>query len=55
VGLGIHQLGLRGRELAVINLGLIIVWFAIVIGIARRHRVLSKPAETGRYPGPDPA
>lgn len=43
VGFGIHQLGLVGRDLAVVNVGLVVVWIAIAAGVARRHRVLSPP------------
>jgi AAA family ATP:ADP antiporter len=42
VGIGIHQLGFRGRELAFVNVGLIGVWFVIAFGIARRHRAISR-------------
>lgn len=45
VGFGIHQLGFGRTELALVNLVLIGVWIAIVIGIARRHRTLSPPPE----------
>ncbi len=45
VGLGIHQLGLAGRGLALVNLGLVVVWIAIALGIARRHRVLSSEGD----------
>jgi ATP:ADP antiporter, AAA family len=45
VGLGIHQLGFAGRDLAVANLVLIAVWLAIAAGIARRHRVISREPE----------
>ncbi|MBA3539705.1 MAG: MFS transporter, partial [Deltaproteobacteria bacterium] len=38
VGVGIHQLGFRGRELALVNLGVILAWIAVAAGIARRHR-----------------
>lgn len=48
VGIGIHRLGFAGRDLAVVNLGLIVLWLAIAIGIARRHREISKE------PGPAP-
>jgi ATP:ADP antiporter, AAA family len=41
VGLGIHQLGFGGRQLALVNLALIGLWITIAIGIARRHRILS--------------
>lgn len=46
VGVGIHELGLGARGFAVVNLGLIALWVAIAVGIARRHRVLSPPSET---------
>jgi AAA family ATP:ADP antiporter len=41
VGLGIHQLDLSVRGLAFVNVGLVLVWFAIAGGIARHHRRLS--------------
>jgi ATP:ADP antiporter, AAA family len=41
VGIGIHQLGLGGHELALVNLGLIGVWFAIAAAVARGHRALT--------------
>ena len=41
VGLGVHQLGLGGRQLALVNAGLVVVWIAISAGIARHHRRLS--------------
>jgi AAA family ATP:ADP antiporter len=41
VGLGVHQLGLGGRQLALVNMGLVVVWIAISAGIARHHRRLS--------------
>lgn len=44
VGIGIHQLGLVGRDLAVVNVALVVVWFAIAAGVARRHRALSPPS-----------
>jgi AAA family ATP:ADP antiporter len=47
VGVGIHELGFRGRELAFVNLALVVVWIAIAAGIVRRHRSLvaePKPA-----------
>jgi ATP:ADP antiporter, AAA family len=45
VGIGIHQLGFAGRELALVNLSLIAVWLAIAAGIARRHRLISREAD----------
>jgi AAA family ATP:ADP antiporter len=41
VGLGLHQLGLGVRGLALVNLGLVLVWIAIAVGIAHHHRRLS--------------
>jgi len=52
VGLGLHQLGLGARQLALVNLGLVGVWIAIAAGIARRHRRLSPgPEAPGRPAG----
>ena len=45
VGIGIHELGFTGRDLALMNLLLITVWLAIAGGIARRHRLISHEAE----------
>ncbi|HEY5924174.1 MAG TPA: MFS transporter [Kofleriaceae bacterium] len=45
VGVGIHQLGFTGRELALANLSLIALWLAIAGGIARRHRTISREAQ----------
>lgn len=42
VGVGIHQLGFGGRELAFANLVLVGVWFAIAVGIAHHHRKLTE-------------
>ena len=47
VGLGVHQLGLSGPELAFVNMGLVVVWIALAAGIARRHRALSAEPEPG--------
>lgn len=41
IGLGIHQLGLDGRALAAVNVGLVAVWLAIAVAIARGHRALT--------------
>ena len=40
VGVGIHQLGLAPRELAIVNLALVGIWLGIAAAIARRHRAL---------------
>jgi len=54
VGLGVHQLGLGGRQLALVNMGLVVVWLAIAAGIARRHRQLS-PEDEAPEAGEDDA
>lgn len=41
VGVGIHQLGLGAAQLALVNAGLVLVWFAIAAAIARGHRELT--------------
>jgi ATP:ADP antiporter, AAA family len=41
IGIGLHQLDLDVRELAVVNLVLVGVWLAITTGIARGHRRLT--------------
>ena len=46
VAVGIHQLGFTGRDLAMLNLGLIVIWIAIAVGIAQRL--------TQRKPAPEP-
>jgi AAA family ATP:ADP antiporter len=50
VGVGIHQLGFGGSQFALVNLVLIAVWFAVAIGIARRHRRLSPDKQGERTP-----
>jgi AAA family ATP:ADP antiporter len=45
VGVGIHQLGFSGRDLAMVNLGLIVVWVAIAVAIAHDHRLMSREPE----------
>lgn len=40
VGVGIHQLALGPRDLSLINVGLVIVWFAIAAAIAHDHRLI---------------
>jgi ATP:ADP antiporter, AAA family len=63
VGLGVHQLGLGGRELALVNIGLVGVWLAVVAGVVRQHRKLTpdhdgedhnKAAPTPPAPAPTP-
>ena len=50
VGVGLHKLGLHGRQFAVVNLGLIVVWIAIAVGIAHRHRVTAPEVMAPRVP-----
>jgi AAA family ATP:ADP antiporter len=42
VGVGLHQLGFGARQLAFVNVGLIVVWLAISAGIAHRYGQLSR-------------
>jgi len=42
IWLAIHQLGLRGRGLAFVNVGLVLAWLAIAMGLAST-RALAKP------------
>ncbi len=52
VGVGIHQLGFTGRDLALVNLTLVALWLAIAAGIARRHRLISSEAHVTPPPPP---
>jgi AAA family ATP:ADP antiporter len=49
VGVGIHQLAMSGRDLAFVNLGLVVAWIAIAVGIAHDHRLMSREV-TPRQP-----
>ena len=42
VALGIHQFGVGGRELAFVNVALIIVWMGIAFAIAHAHRLMQR-------------
>jgi AAA family ATP:ADP antiporter len=42
VALGIHQFGFAARELAFVNVALIIVWMGIAFAIAHAHRLLQR-------------
>jgi AAA family ATP:ADP antiporter len=42
VGFGIHALGLGAGALALMNVGLVVVWLAAVVGVARGHRKLTR-------------
>jgi ATP:ADP antiporter, AAA family len=58
VAVGLHGLGLGARQLALVNVGLAVVWLAVVASIAVRHRRLAgePPAEAGAMtPAPAPA
>lgn len=50
VGLGIHRLHLTGRDLAVVNVGLVGVWLVIAYANARKHRILSPDREREARP-----
>jgi hypothetical protein len=51
VGVGIHQLGLDGRQLATVNVVLVGVWIAIATVIARGHRRLThEPVSNAALP-----
>lgn len=50
VGVGIHQLGLAGPQLAVVNVGLVLVWFAIAAAVARGHRLLTTEPTPTTHP-----
>ena len=54
VGVGIHQLGFGGRELAFVNVLLVAAWLAICAGIARRHRAISDEPTPGTKPRAKP-
>ncbi len=41
VGVGIHRFGFGGRQLAIVNVALVVLWIGIAAGIAHHHRVLS--------------
>jgi AAA family ATP:ADP antiporter len=40
VGVGLHQLALSARQIALVNVGLVLGWIAIALGIAHHHRLL---------------
>ncbi len=44
VGVGLHELGLGASGLALVNVGLVVLWMGIAAGIAHRHRVLTGEA-----------
>jgi ATP:ADP antiporter, AAA family len=48
VGVGIHQLGFGGRQLAFANVVLVSVWIVIAVGIAHHHRKISAPGDEPR-------
>ena len=45
VWIGAHELHAGVRDFALVNLGLVVVWLAIVRSIARRHRAISREPE----------
>jgi ATP:ADP antiporter, AAA family len=54
VGVGLHQLGFGVRELVIVNLVLVSVWFAIVARIAYHHRLLGGERPTIEPPAAPP-
>jgi ATP:ADP antiporter, AAA family len=46
VWVGVHEIGMRVRGLAFVNVGLVAVWIVIAIGIAREHKKISKDKPT---------
>lgn len=54
VGVGIHQLGFAGRQLALVNAVLVVAWIAIAVGIAHHHRQLSREEQPRDVPRPRP-
>jgi AAA family ATP:ADP antiporter len=55
VGLGVHQLGFTGHQLAIVNAGLVILWLAITAAIARHHRRLSPEEPVSETRAVEPA
>ncbi len=47
VGVGLHSLGIGVTGLALVNVVMCALWILIVIGIARRHKVLAKESADG--------
>ncbi len=45
IGIGIHQLDLDPKEIAVVNLGLVLVWIAIAVGIAKRYAGMTEATD----------
>jgi AAA family ATP:ADP antiporter len=50
VGVGLHQLGLGPRELAIANVGLVAVWLALGASIARHHRAIENSTGVRKTP-----
>jgi ATP:ADP antiporter, AAA family len=48
VALGIHQFGFGARELAFVNVALIIVWMGIAFAIAHAHRLMQREVHERR-------
>jgi AAA family ATP:ADP antiporter len=46
------QLALTPRHFAAVNVGLVVVWLGIVIGIGRSHRTLTGEEKTAAVPAP---
>jgi AAA family ATP:ADP antiporter len=41
ISIGLHTFALAGRDFAFVNLGLIVVWILVAVGVATRHKKLS--------------
>jgi len=38
IWIGVHGLGLHGRQLAAVNIALVVVWIAVAAGVVHHHR-----------------
>jgi AAA family ATP:ADP antiporter len=50
VGVGIHQLSLGARAIALVNVGLVLVWLTIAVGIAHQYSLLGTRKESSPQP-----
>ena len=55
IGVGIHKLDLGTRELAMINLGLIVVWIVLASMVARAEGQLASSSSSQSLPLPHSA
>jgi len=54
VGVAIHQLALSAREIALVNVVLVLLWLAIAAGIAYQHRLLGSRRAPNAQPWTTP-